>query len=115
MALGDDDKALFHFEESARLRPLAVSAEQDALTVPTFRFRHNLDQMSALDERQKLGADASACLNAFKAVWSESDGVAQTVSVTQQSEHFEPVAFSTAIVSISNLGRRFPAVHSIPI
>lgn len=93
MALGDDDKALFHFKESARLRPSAVSTEDETLEVPTFRFKHDLDQMRALANKQKLDANGIACLDAFKAVSREADPTAQTISVAKGSEHFEPLSF----------------------
>ncbi len=49
--------------------------------------------MTALAEKQKLDSNASACLHAFKAVSLKSDSTAPTVSVAQDSEHFEPLAF----------------------
>lgn len=99
MALSNTDKALFHFGESARLRPPAVSAEDGTLVIPTFRFRHDHDQMTMLDAKQKLAEDAQFCLTAFKAVWDETDQTAQTISVARQSEHFAPLSsfYSTRI------------------
>lgn len=92
IALGDDDKALFHFRESARLRPPAVAADDDVLKVPAFRFRHDLEQMTALDEKQKLDENARACLAAFRAVWQTSDSTAPAISVDRQSDHFKPLS-----------------------
>lgn len=93
MGLGDNEKALFHFKESARFSPSAVSAKGDTLRVPMFRFKHDLDQLSALDEKQKLDDKAKTCLNAFRTVWDESDHTAQSISVAQSSQHYDSLTF----------------------
>lgn len=92
MALEDYDKALFHFEESAKLRPTAVPEDIDTLAIPTFRFRHDLGQLSALDEKRTVDAQTRKCLAAFQAVWQGADHAAETVPVERSSDHFEPVA-----------------------
>ena len=92
MSLGDENKALLHFRESARLRPPAVTIDDDALKVPAFRFKHDLEQLIAMEKKQILGTDARASLVVFKTVWSDSNGATQVISVAWQSEHFDPVS-----------------------
>jgi len=93
MALADYDTSLFHFEESAKLRPTAIPDDMSTLAIPTFRFRHDLDQLTALDEKRTLEGKVRACLEAFQAIWKDADRSADTVSVDRTSDHCEPLAY----------------------
>ncbi len=88
MSLGDEEKALTHFHKSASLRAQTALNSEDALTIPAFRFKHDMEQLIALETKRALDEEAQSTLAAFKRVWSDVDETQKLVSVPCPSSDY---------------------------
>lgn len=93
MGLGETGKAVEHFKKAASVHSQTDYVADGALVIPAFRFKHDLEQLTALDQKSELDETAQKSLAAFRAVWSETDSQAQVVSIDKQSTHFNPVSY----------------------
>ena len=94
MALRDNKNALNHFRESGRLKAQSANISDSNLSIPRFRFKHDLEQLEALKQKRGLNEINSASLSAFQNLWGQLGEVtvSENITIPVSSPWFESIS-----------------------